>query len=858
MARRPANRRSQSFVCHLLNMGRTKYGDCIVVECGGKTILVDGGHPGDDKDREDRPSIPSQLEEIFGHEAPFHFDLLVVTHCHQDHIGCLPKLVAKNIISCDRALVADEKLGFGLNVEGEGDARLSGVGSKIRSLVAALSEEDHSSLRGDELDEFLADAASLQDNYTTMLQTLARNADLVRYRQGTPADRAAVASLTGAMSATGMEIFGPTADQLVHCAQTIQGNSGDAADMLADMGDPSESLAEAYLRIMASSADAASFDRKIGWAKNCQSIVMAFGGPGERVLLPGDMQFAEPGIPDIATFVQQLRRDVAAGGPYVFAKTPHHTSHNGTNEELLGEWGWPPLLGHSGGYNDPDHPYPETLDLLKSLKRSHSFTYARTDHNGRVTVEPAAQTISGEKSRLNDFTPNPAKDDLIEATRTGPSVEGSPQAAVESSPDQFVEITFVRIPYSSGRVSIDGRVIEIDRTKSESVLRPGPSSPSTGPGEGPPPDRSVPNRGGRPAARVNSLAAGRKLPPLLFATDLERLRQNVGEDADRAIGIIRDAGHRVVTAPGVTLAEATRRELLDKQVKGVVLLGGYDVVPSQRVDVLGAELRARMAADLIARDRDGFVVWSDDIYGDREPDGIPEVPVSRIPDARVGAFLMSMLTSGSVGQPGKFALRNRERPFADAIFPYVPGNGPMQISAPQGIDPTQRQLAAHENIYFMLHGDYRDGTVFWGEDDNGNTPAISVSSLPQAGVSVAFSGCCWGALTVSEPAFLAGDRTPTPRMPERSIALSILKAGAKAFVGATGVHYSPGEQGGFFGGPLHRAFWDEIGLGVAPAEALLNARNTYLTGIPHGRPALWNQAVERKLYKQFTCLGLGW
>ena len=59
MARRPTARRSQSFVCHLLNMGRTKFGDCIVVECGGKTILIDGGHPGDDKDREDRPSIPS-------------------------------------------------------------------------------------------------------------------------------------------------------------------------------------------------------------------------------------------------------------------------------------------------------------------------------------------------------------------------------------------------------------------------------------------------------------------------------------------------------------------------------------------------------------------------------------------------------------------------------------------------------------------------------------------------------------------------------------------------------------------------------------------------------------------------------
>ena len=47
---------------------------------------------------------------------------------------------------------------------------------------------------------------------------------------------------------------------------------------------------------MSGSGDAASFDRKIGFAKNCQSIVLAFGEADQRVLLPGDMQFAEPGI----------------------------------------------------------------------------------------------------------------------------------------------------------------------------------------------------------------------------------------------------------------------------------------------------------------------------------------------------------------------------------------------------------------------------------------------------------------------------------------------------------------------------------------------------------------------------------
>jgi beta-lactamase superfamily II metal-dependent hydrolase len=865
MVRRPVRPDAGSLVIHLLNMGRTKFGDCLVVQSAGKTILIDAGHPGDDKEREDRPSIPTQLGTILSQQPPYHFDLLIVTHCHLDHIGCLPKLIANNIVTCDRALVADEKLGFGLDVEGEGDARLSKIGPKVRNLVAALSEEDHSNLRGDELEEFLSDAATLQDNYTNMLRTLGRNVDVVRYRQGTASERNAVARLVAEMADTGLKIFGPTADQLVHCAETIQRVSGDAADMVADMGDPSESLAEAYRRVMASSDDGAdAIQHAVGWAKNCQSIVLSFGQPGERALLPGDMQFAEPGIREIEDLVRQLRSDVAADAPYVFAKMPHHTSHNGINEEILGEWQWPPLLGHSGGYNDPTHPDPATLGRLKGFARQHEFTYARTDHNGRLTVEPTRQEINGERGRLNDFTPNSARDELVEKPPEKPpevtssTAETAAGVALPSS-DHYIDVTFMRIPYIDGRISIDGRVVEIARGSGGEKSRTG----QAGGGLGKSTESLVVEKTtemkavDRPSDRGNQLAPGRTLPSLLFVTDPARLKENVGEDADRALDMIRKAGHRIVTGTGPALAEATRIVLRDSKAAGVVLLGGYDVVPSQRVDVLGPDLRARMPAGLIARDRDGFVVWSDDIYGDREPDGVPELPVSRIPDARVGSFFLSMLTSSGAARPGKFGLRNRERPFAEAIYAAMSGNGSIQTSGPTGIAASQRELAACQNIYFMLHGDYRDSTTYWGEDDAGNTPAIDISSLPASGVGLAFAGCCWGALTVSEPAIIAGER-PTPRMVERSIALSILKAGAKAFVGATGVHYSPGEEGGFFGGPLHAAFWDEIRRRNSPALALFNARHAYLLEIPHGRNALWNFAVERKLYKQFTCLGLGW
>ena len=91
------------------------------------------------------------------------------------------------------------------------------------------------------------------------------------------------------------------------------------------------------------------------------------------------------------------------------------------------------------------------------------------------------------------------------------------------------------------------------------------------------------------------------------------------------------------------------------------------------------------------------------------------------------------------------------------------------------------------------------------------------------------------------------------------MALSALMGGAIAFIGCTGVHFSPGQAGGFFGGPMHLAFWEELTQrNRPPAEALFEARRIYLANMPHGRRLPLELGIERKIYKQFTCLGLGW
>jgi hypothetical protein len=272
---------------------------------------------------------------------------------------------------------------------------------------------------------------------------------------------------------------------------------------------------------------------------------------------------------------------------------------------------------------------------------------------------------------------------------------------------------------------------------------------------------------------------------------------------------------------------------------------------------LPADLRSKVSA---GGDADNFIVWSDDIYGDLDGDLLPELPVSRIPDGNRAALVFAAIqaSGASVGNP-RAGIRNIVRPFAAAIYRTLTGSNQMLVSGPTTFDDPPYSLRG-DMTYIMLHGDYTDSSRFWGEETKLNREAVNTSNLPQKSARVVFTGCCWGALTVNTPAGrVVKGRSFGQKSPGDSLAMSFLLRGAIAFVGCTGSHYSPLQfPYKFFGGPMHEAFWQGYQAGLSPAQALFAAKLQYLKGMPHGQTAANSQAIEYKILRQYTCLGLGW
>lgn len=832
---------------HFLDVGGLKYGECTLVEFRNTRILIDGAHVNDFGGQRGYPSVPEQLKRILGGEPPYDVTLLVVTHCHADHVGCLLELVGQGLIRPKFALITDPKLGFGR--AHDHDARTLDARDPREAMAAALREEDASDLEDADLAEFIDAVASVEQRYGQLVDKLRQNGVRVTPYVGAPLPQ----DLALAVAPSGLSLLGPSTDQLLRCAEQISTTNSEAEDAVDNTPDAAEDLVGLYRALVGDSG--ADVQNPRGNGMNCQSITLAFGPPGARVLLAGDMQFSEPGVAGADGEVAKLRQAVIAAGPYKLYKTTHHTSHNGQDAAFLDALGSPPLIVHSGGLRDAKHPFPSVLHMLE---RRPGIRFARTDRNGLITVQPhkaVAAAISTSRGALNDFSPNSPGD--AGGEMGAPLAEPPPPAvARQGAANSGVQIVIVNLPNAPIDMTVAGVEIQI---RPRPLLGQSPQLSGTRADLVPIPERIV-------AQSAPDFSLSRSLAGLLFVTDPDRLRANIGRaEADGALAAIQAAKGVLVTGDSEALADGSANALkADPSLKGVVILGGYDVAPSVRTDAIGPELRQVLGGGQVGADGDRFWVWSDRLYGDTDGDHLAEIPVSRIPDARDSRLFLRALCAKPFQAGERFGIRNVFRPFAEAAWPVALGARAFNVSELFTHSDVQAAHLGAPCHYFMLHGDDLNGREFSGGARGGGYPlAFTTRNVPAQFDGVAFSGCCWGALIVDGRALDAVAVVPPPRTREASIALSYLHAGALAFIGCTGSHYS-GEEADpdlNYAARLHAAFFSRLANGaMSPAQALHEAKDEHLAWTLANQPGMDPRDVARRFKNvtQFTCLGLGW
>jgi hypothetical protein len=353
----------------------------------------------------------------------------------------------------------------------------------------------------------------------------------------------------------------------------------------------------------------------------------------------------------------------------------------------------------------------------------------------------------------------------------------------------------------------------------------------------------------------------RSLPPLLFITNRQKLGGRIGDQTvTQIMESLAATGGAVLPDYSVdSITSSTLKPIRDilssrPDIVGVVLLGGYDVIAPQTVDCLPTDLRQRISTVL---EPDNYVVWSDDAYSSRDDSYLPTLPVSRVPDGGSADFIKGCLfRAPAVGiNPLRVGLRNVKRPLADAVYEKLPGTGRMYVSSPV----VSGDMSGHvvgQNVYIWLHGEWFDGKQFYGESSGADgskqlIEALTVSSIIPGQTRNVLACACWGALLAdTSAARMSGPFNSL--MTNNSIALTFLAQGGCTYIGCTGAHYYPN------GVPLHDAFWAQILGGQPASKAIFDAKVSFLKGIPHGNEGDMQLAIELKVWREFTCLGLGW
>lgn len=432
------------FDVSLLDVGRQQYGDAVLCRFGNVSVFVDGAHRGNINDDGSHRSIPRQLGYLLNQPtSPYQIDLLICTHLHEDHIGCLPDLVKLNKIRPKYALLLDPKFRWG---DGSSDSADSPM---ALSLVEALLEEPQPDIDDAAFAELMSDSETLFQRYTGMIANLtSAGCNVIKF--GTDSTTPLKNYL--ASKEVGFEILGPRKSDLPVCAELIQNWRNDTLDRIrsADRADSAFTPLSFYKQILAE-AEAADGPRSSGVFINLESLVVNLTYQGKNFLLTGDMQMAdeETNNATLKEGRQVLLNKVLAKAPYEFFKLPHHASWNGFSEEVRSKLKTTSLFGFCTGSNSEHHPSSKAMNVLTGHPNQK---WVRTDRNGqvRMTFGGATPNIRLSYGSLNDPSlPQPSHDE----PPISPSVETVPAVAEReiSVGDSPIQVT---IPKRARRVTI--------------------------------------------------------------------------------------------------------------------------------------------------------------------------------------------------------------------------------------------------------------------------------------------------------------------------------------------------------------------------------------------------------------------
>ncbi|MDC0744747.1 peptidoglycan-binding protein [Polyangium mundeleinium] len=426
---RPALSAEAPFMLTLLDVGEQPYGDAVLCRFGDISIMIDGAHPANHRRKDGHLSIQEQIKPLLPQRGRASVvTLLIVSHAHQDHIGCLPRLVRDGHLVAEWALVAHPELGWGKVGRERAAPEVSPSALRI---AAALREEPQEFDDAGEESAFLEAAQRMDDEYREMLNTLARKGTRVIPFLGS--DDPAVRPLVEALARRGvsLKLLGPTRKHVAACAEGISGGletmsveiekvlaaeSTESPDEEADEAKEAREL-EVYRRFasrFASADEEAGGGEEAGIPRvskfvNLQSSVLVFAYQGKKFLFTGDMQLADPQTtdPTVLAGMKKILGAIRKDAPYDFVKLSHHGSDNGISAELLELMGNPRLLGICAGEKSSRHPNARTIDLMKRTRAKRDLRWARTDKNGLTTIrfdkgEPAVNVSCGH---INDASP---------------------------------------------------------------------------------------------------------------------------------------------------------------------------------------------------------------------------------------------------------------------------------------------------------------------------------------------------------------------------------------------------------------------------------------------------------------------